>query len=56
MTDLREEEVETRAETRVFRDYAMPTVMDTLSVIWKSPIPANNFEIKPTIIQMVQAN
>ena len=60
MADLREEEAETRAETRadtrVLRDYAMPTVMDTLSGIRKPPIPANNFEIKPAIIHMVQAN
>ena len=60
MADLREEEAETRAETRadtrILRDYAMPTVMDTLSGIRKPPIPANNFEIKPAIIHMVQAN
>ena len=45
MADLREEEAETRAETRadtrVLRDYAMPTIMDTLSGIQKPPILAD---------------
>ena len=46
MADLREEEVDTRVDTRVFRDYVIPTIMDTISRIQKLPIPANNFEIK----------
>ena len=53
MADLREEEAKTKAGTRVLHDYAILTIMDTLSEIRKPPIPANNFEIKPAIIQMV---
>ena len=52
MADPRGEGVDTKA----LRDYATPTVMDTISGIRRPPIPANNFEIKPAIIQMVQAN
>ena len=56
MVDLREEEVDTKIDTRVLRDYAIPIVMDTISRIRRPPIATNNFEIKPAIIQMVQAN
>ena len=52
MTDPREE----RADTKALHDYAIPIVMETISGIRRLPIPANNFEIKPAIIQMVQAN
>ena len=52
MADPREEGVDAKA----LRDYATPTVMDTISGIRRPPIAANNFEIKPAIIQMVQAN
>lgn len=41
---------------RAFRDYAMFMVIETLSRIKHPPIQANNFEIKPVMIQMVQGN
>ena len=49
MEDPREEGDDTKA----FHDYVTPTVMDTISGIRKPLIPANNFEIKPVIIQMM---
>ena len=52
MVDPREEVVDIKA----LHDYATPTVMDTISRIRRVPIPVNNFEIKPMIIQMIQAN
>ena len=38
--------------TRALRDYVLPTVGNA-SAIWRPTIAANNFEIKPAIIQMV---
>ena len=52
MADLREEGTDTKA----LCDYATPTVMDTIFGIKRPLIPTNNFEIKLTIIQMIQAN
>ena len=52
MADLREE----GADIKAFHVYAIPTVMDTIFGIRRPPIPMNNFEIKPAIIQMIQAN
>ena len=52
MTNLREERVDTKA----FNDYVIPTVMDTIFRIKRSPIFTNNFEIKLAIIQMILAN
>ena len=43
------------AEIRALRDYALPTVGNA-SAIRRPTIAANNFEIKPAIIQMVQNN
>ncbi|XP_031398546.1 uncharacterized protein LOC116209130 [Punica granatum] len=39
---------------RALRDYAVPTIMG--SAIRRPTIPANNFELKPALIQMVQSN
>ena len=44
------------ANTKAFRDYATPIVMDINSKIRILSIPANNFEIKQAIIQIIQAN
>ena len=52
MANLRED----GADIKALCDYATPTVMDTISRIRRPPIPINNFEIKPVIIQMIQAN
>ena len=43
------------ADTKTLRDYATPTVMETASGIRKPTVAANNFELKPAIIQMIQA-
>lgn len=40
--------------TRALRDYALPTVNKNLSGVRRLTVQANNFEIKSTIIQMVQ--
>ena len=41
-------------EQKVLRDYAMPSVNGATSSIRRPAIQANNFEIKPAIIQMIQ--
>jgi len=41
-------------ENRPLRDYAMPSMEGAESSIKRPPIQANNFEIKPAIIQMIQ--
>ena len=41
-------------EQKVLRDYAMPSVNGATSSIRRPTIQANNFEIKPAIIQMIQ--
>ena len=41
-------------EQKVLRDYAMPLVNGAISSIRRPAIQANNFEIKPAIIQMIQ--
>ena len=44
----------TDQEQKVLRDYAMPSVNGATSSIRRPTIQANNFEIKPAIIQMIQ--
>lgn len=39
---------------RLLRDYATPIVQGTASSIRRPAIQANNFEIKPSLIQMLQ--
>ena len=39
---------------KALRDYAMPSVNGATSSIRRPAIQANNFEIKPAIIQMIQ--
>ena len=41
-------------EQKALRDYAMPSVNGATSSIRRPAIQANNFEIKPAIIQMIQ--
>ena len=43
-------------DTRVLRDFALPQVTGIRSVIRKPRIKANNFEIKPAILQMIQTS
>ena len=38
---------------KALRDYAMPSVNGAISSIRRPAIQANNFEIKPAIIQMI---
>lgn len=47
-------EVMAEEEQKSLRDYAMQTVTDIQSRIWRPAINANNFEIKPGTIQMLQ--
>ena len=41
-------------EQKALRDYAMPSINGATSSIRRPAIQANNFEIKPAIIQMIQ--
>ena len=43
-------------DARPLRDYAVHTVNDARSSIACPAVQANNFEIKPTIIQMIQTS
>ena len=43
-------------EQRVLRDYFRPVVNDNYSKIHRQPINANNFKLKPALINMVQQN
>ena len=43
-------------EQRALRDYFRPTVVDNYSSIRRQTINANNFELKPALINMVQQN
>ena len=43
-------------DTRALRDFALPQVTGIRSVIRKPRIEANNFEIKPAILQMIQTS
>lgn len=43
-----------RQEARALKDYALPQVTVNQSVIRKLTIEANNFEIKPSILSMIQ--
>ncbi|XP_019052129.1 PREDICTED: uncharacterized protein LOC109114250 [Nelumbo nucifera] len=47
-------EIEEMAEPRTMMDYAKPTLTEAASSIVRPAIAANNFEIKPAIIQMIQ--
>ena len=48
--------VENNNEERALRDYVVPSINGSNSSIRRPPIAANNFEIKPTIIQMIQTS
>ena len=50
------ETVENVNEGRALRDYAVPSINGSNSSIRRPPIAANNFEIKPAIIQMIQTS
>ena len=41
-------------EQKALKDYAMPSVNGAISSIRRLAIQANNFEIKPATIQMIQ--
>ena len=43
-------------ERRTFGDFAMPDILGSFGGIMAPAIANNNFEIKPSIIQMVQNN
>ena len=43
-------------ERRILGDFAMPNILDSFGGIVAPAIANNNFEIKPSIIQMVQNN
>lgn len=43
-------------ENKLLRDYAAPSTRYLRSSIQRSPIEANNFELKPTLLSMVQQN
>ncbi|XP_061981417.1 uncharacterized protein LOC133701500 [Populus nigra] len=43
-------------DTRALRDFALPQVTGICYVIRKPKIEANNFEIKPAILQMIQTS
>ncbi|KAH9672110.1 hypothetical protein KPL70_017603 [Citrus sinensis] len=43
-------------DARPLRDYVVPTVNGTRSSIARPTVQANNFEIKPAIIQMIQTS
>ena len=49
-----ENHVDNGVPNRVLKDYYVPNV--GVSSIRRPPIQANNFEIKPTIIQMIQSS
>jgi len=43
-------------DARPLRDYIVPTVNGACSSIARPAVQANNFEIKPAIIQMIQTS
>ncbi|XP_048140761.1 uncharacterized protein LOC125316465 [Rhodamnia argentea] len=45
---------ETGEQRRTLKDYAAPTIQGSTSSIGRPTIQANNFEIKPSLIQMLQ--
>ena len=47
------ETVENANGERALRDYAVPSINGSNSSVRRPPITANNFEIKPAIIQMI---
>ncbi|GAV80946.1 hypothetical protein CFOL_v3_24405 [Cephalotus follicularis] len=50
---MEEDQAEVKAY-RALRDYVVPSINGATSSILRTPIQANNFEIKPSIIQMIQ--
>ena len=50
---MAENQAEQPARNRVLHEYTMPTPGDTHNSIVRPTVDANNFEIKPAIIQMV---
>ena len=50
---MAEDQVAQQAGNRALQDYTMPNPGDNLSSIVRPTVDANNFEIKPAIIQMV---
>ena len=50
---MAENQAEQPARNRVLHEYTMPTLGDTHNSIVRPTVDANNFEIKPAIIQMV---
>ena len=50
------ETVENTNRESALRDYAVPSINGSNSSIRRPPIAANNFEIKPAIIQMIQTS
>lgn len=46
----------TNNNQRALWEYAIPTAHDGISRVVRPPMDANTFEIKPSIVQMIQQN